>query len=1071
MDMWTSTRHATSSISRRLPYVCAECRLQFSQRFSTLPQWRIYNLAHLRSIPDSSRIKGRRFSTRNGRRSSISSSQIPTTSDVPAIDSVLSAGDHHQNPAKSVIRDHLRAWSIRNQKSKLEDAEAQYTGSGRLDTLPNSLFIEETTSDEGPIDADLEQYEDTLEGSSAALLEPGDLFYCRSSVAKGRDQFGVFLGQVGPQLQVFLADGRWVADNELVMGYSPVLRGFASEKDLDPIRKHLPVKPLEMRSDGIDLPLTRSFASDVPHVDGAALMQRMATLSAAVLNFRRSNIQLMDTVYEQIAHDQRYRCVSLDDIYAELLNLKPGEVPFEAQMAVYLELRKNSTIIQPVVLNPNVPLFVFLPRKLAKSFEQVCEWARQYQEAAADAALGKNVSLVLGQNPLTKFIEKARRSILKSRALRSPTTTGCLGPSSVQSFTDKQVETQDTGITFSEDEHTILEFLWDCYIRVPPTVYRNKHHSIGSLILRAIGAYPKLRLEREIGSLLLQELGVSSPWADVIDRHTALPIRGRRGADKIDLLFAESEKVCDEMGLTKTPDRALLQDSMADLRQDMGDLPVFVVDSIYTKFRDDGYSLEPNPDIPGSYWIHVHVAHPSAFFSPDHIFAKRARAANETWYHQTVSQHMLPTPFATTMSLGANSPTMTTSTLITESGEVLDVQIRPSKIHNIIPLDPLAVHCALGRPLREQAYLIVGQASSTDHIPGQPPPEHLLEQARMHLPTLQKLEKLLEARARARRNALPEYANFPTLRNALKASVYNVESYNPDRLSKSYHYMGDPTIKIVDDRYVSMLRLSEMDRHHALTTMVMILACESAGKWFADRNIPACFSGATTQPGSPLSVLNKSDATDTGRALPLLKTSAEPIPHAWLDTAAYLQFTSPIRRFRDLLAQWQADSYIRAVADGLIKPGDDVEKIQLPLSRQMVEDFILEEQNFRRVGPTIKSDHHWTFRALFRAFHFKEAQLPETWDVMIIRRVKPESSRHEDDTGVRGWLRPFNLSVRLLKSPEGWEKLARPSSYMPVKLELVDLALGVVFCRPVGGPSDTPHHTDPIQIGPKAVSS
>ncbi|KAK5197785.1 3'-5' RNA exonuclease complex component [Exophiala xenobiotica] len=952
----------------------------------------------------------------------------------------------------------------------MEGAEAQYTGSGRLDTLPNSLFIEETTSDEGSMDGDLEQYEDSLEGISSALLEPGDLFYCRSSVAKGRDQFGIFLGLVGTQPQIFLADGRWVADTNMITWSSPVLRGFATEQDLIPIRKHLPVKTLEMRTDDIDLPITRSFASDVPHVDGAVLMQRMATISAATLDFRRNNLQLMDSVYERIADDERYKSVLLDDIYSEVLDLKPGEVPFEAQMAIYLELRKNSTVIQPVALNPTIPSYVFLPKKLAKRFEQVCGWARQYQEAAADAALGKNVSLVLGQNPLTKFIEKARRSILKSRALRSPTTTGCLGPSSVQSFVDKKVETKDTGIVFSEDEKMILELLWDCYIRVPPTVYRNKHHSIGSLILRAIGAYPKLRLEREIGGLLLQELGVSSPWADVVDRHTALPIRGRRGADKIDFLFAESEKVCDEIGLTENPDRGLLQDSMAHLREDLGDLPVFVVDSVSTKFRDDAYSLEPNPDMPGSYWIHVHVAHPSAFFSPDHIFGKRARAVNETWYHQTFTQHMLPTPFAAAMSLDGNSPTMTTSTLITESGEVLDVQVRPTRIHNIIPLDPLAVHCALGRPILEQAYLILGQPSNTDMTPVELPSEDVLAQARMHLPTLQKLEKLLEARSKARRNALPEYADFPTVRNALKASVYNVEDYDPDRLSKSYHYMGDPTIKVVDDRHVSILRLSELDRYHALTTMVMTLACESAGKWFADRNIPACFSGSTTQPGSPLSVLNNSDASDTGRGLPLLKTSAAPLPHVWLDTNTYMQFTSPIRRFRDLLAQWQANSYLRAVADGLIKPGDDAGKIQLSLSRQMVEQFILEEENFRRVRPMIKGDHHWAFRALFRAFHFKEAQLPETWDVMIVRRVQP-GQRHEDDTGVRGWLRPFNLSVRLLKSPEGWEKSARPSSYMPVKLELVDLALGVVFCRPVGGPSDTPHHNGPFQIVPKAVSS
>lgn len=616
----------------------------------------------------------------------------------------------------------------------------------------------------------------------------------------------------------------------------------------------------------------------------------------------------------------------------------------------------------------------------------------------------------------------------------------------------------------------ILEFLWDCYIRTPVPSYRNRHHSIGSLILRAIGAYPKLRLERRIGSLLLQELGVLAPWADAVDQNTTHQIPRRKGAHEIDLLCTESDKVCETLGLNENPDHNQLEDTMASLRHDWGDLDCFCVDSATTRIKDDAYSLEPNPTIPGTYWIHVHVAHPSAFIHPDHIFSERARRMGSSLYNNTFTYPMMPWGFSSAMSIDAHSPAITVSTLLADNGEVKDIRIRPTRVRNVVVLEPDAVSSVLGRPTVEKAYLIVGKGADTHVPPVQDVPEEALKGARRHLLVLQKLDGLLKARIKARRREVPEFANWSMDMFNMNAWVSNVEDYNPNRLFQSYHYLGDPAIRCVTNRTPLSVPYSELENFESLTTMAMNLAAESAGKWFADRNIPACFNGSSTQPGFPLSKLNTMGARER-KLLPITRVSSSPIPHVYMDVKTYLRFTSPIRRFDDLLAQWQADAYLRAEADGLLQPGEDANKITLPFSRAVVDEYVTNEVNRVRALTLIVSKlptSNWTLRALFRAFHFKEAVLPEVWDFRVYNRAARTTD--PDDTGIRGGLIPFHVGAKILKSAEAWETSATRGSYLPVKIELVDLDAMLVICRPIGPPSDTLHCTDPIGITPRQTA-
>ncbi|KAL6253060.1 3'-5' RNA exonuclease complex component [Rhinocladiella similis] len=998
---------------------------------------------------------------------------------MPDLESILDvAGPDPPRPQspKSVVRDHLRTWAFQNKKKKAEDAEAQYAQGQRLDTLPNSLFIEETTSDEDTLGQDLDQFDGSVEAAETiARIEPGDLAYIYTKYTGARGQWAIYLDSVlQNQHRLFLADGRWVAESTVEMRCAPVYKGFASEEELQRIKQHLPVKHLDMRTDGIqEIPIIRSFAGDIPHDDSAALMQQVASLTESVSDFRRSNIDVLDSLYERIARQDTYRTLTYAEIYAELFNDTPNNAPFEAEMAIYLQTKKDSTLMRAYSGGLTVARVSIIPRKAADYFDQVCAWAREYQEAAAEAALGKNVSSLLARNPLTKFIEKARVLILQSRDLRSPTTIGNLGPSSIQPSTGQSVESKDSGTVFSEDDIKVLEFLWDCYARCPTPLHRNKNHSIGSLILRAIGAYPKLRLERKIGSLLLQELGVLAPWFETTDQHTAMPLAKRRGAEEIDTLFAESENMCKELGLSRNASHALLQDSMGHLREDLGDMPVFVVDSASTVVKDDGYSLEPHPDLPNTYWIHVHIAHPSAFIDSDHMFAKRARAVTRSYYTPTTSQHMLPRPFTESLSLDAGKPTTTISTLITESGEVLDIRVRPTRIHNTTTLTHDEERALLGKPKPTRiSYMVVGRPPRLDMIGPPSITDAEIQHLEPHRPTLLKLEELVVARIRARRREVSEYIDLEVLRPNLRTTVHYVEKYDPGRLFKSYRYVGDPAITVTHPHDLEISRTTKNEDTWPLTAMLMQLACESAGKWFGDRDIPAYFAGSSPQPGAPLSMLKKTGVFDLERRLPDHINSASPVPHVYLDVASYVQCTSPLRRYTDLCVWWQADAYLRAVANGLIGAGDSAKNIELPFKRSDIEASFVDMARFQRAELTLARVplYVWAVRALFRAFHFKEVKLPEIWDVVVVNRESPSTGVREDDTGIRGWLHPFRIPMWLLKSPEGWEKLVRPGSYMPVKLELVDLSSGTVYCKPVGSPRDTPYHSEPLQIAPDGLS-
>ena len=641
-----------------------------------------------------------------------------------------------------------------------------------------------------------------------------------------------------------------------------------------------------------------------------------------------------------------------------------------------------------------------------------------------------------------------------------------LGPTSVSIAHQGPVELKETGEVFSEEDKMILEFLWTTYQRLPMPRRKHKHHSLASLILRAVGAYPELKLERKIGRLLLQEVGALAPWSEKSDESILIPIPGRRGAHVADHLFAVSESTAQDLGFDALPSEIPMTDTMAHLRTDWGETEVLCIDKPSALVLDDGISIEKAEGSTGT-WVHVHVAHPTAYFSPDHVFAQRGRHFGVSIYTSRTSYQMLPESVGRTFSLGPNKPVFTISSLVLPTREGQDIKMSVGTIRRVNKLNPRAVDVVMGREQPEQAFMTVGKEVSTPQAA--PDPEHI-EAAQRHLSTLRILDELMCARLRYRARETREVPTYEHKMYDLSAWTSFLEPYDPKRLTKSYHYEGDPSIKVVADRSLSSFP-GVVDRmlHDPITTHVMILASESTGRWLAERHIPAVFTGATPNPEWPIARLNTTSRHEQG-LIPFARTSSIPIPHVNLMIPQYARMTSPLRRFSDMMTMWQVDSVLLRQEPRGVQLDDVSGPKNLPYTKEAIDELLAQTQStLGEIDKLMKKSMlHWTFQALFRAFHFKEAPLPEIWDMRVEQFV---TSDDPDFSQLRGNLYPFRIICDLMKSTEGWEKQSQLEDYIPVKIELVDVTKSKVYCRAVGPPSSKPTQTGPFNVVSSSSSS
>ena len=783
-----------------------------------------------------------------------------------------------------------------------------------------------------------------------------------------------------------------------------------------------------------------------PRHAGAQLLKKMVLFHHAADEIFRANADRLVRAYEIVAPSQPDAgaiTMTLDQIAMTVLQKKQkSELTPEMALAVHRAMVSSQNVQCEQVTSRQDLRYQVYPHHNLVGISQVKEWVRDFQETIVENATQSSVieqihnHSLKSTNPIHRFVRKARTAITVSRRTRKVLPNGCLGPSSVNvGVTENSMMTYRHvgGQQFNQEEKIILQYL-DAWVLSRYLNELTPLPALGPMILRAVGMYEEHELDSAIGFTFLQELGVISPWENrslytIFD--LKLPGHGPGFEETTQLL----QEASDEFNST-----APLQDSMAVYRKDWGDLPVFCIDSETTVERDDGVSLEAVQNSETEYWVHVHVANPSAFIPPDSSLAKYAAQVAESVYLPERKYPMLhPSLTASQLTLAKGRPCLTFSARLSISGDVLEKRVIPGIINNVQNMTPHDVSVALGIDQNEET-----ESVSLARVGGDFPTlsHQQVSKLDQQLPQsdvsiLQKLLDLSQAvRHRRSRNGSLDFSQYFKVGSVFPRLFLgdNVPNFQLRDYSTSV-YEGDPIIGI-EKRTALFTPPTQM------VTDLMILAGEVCASWCVDRNIPIPYRGVlrNPEPASPPEEFWKTiiepqiakyghatqnDMYEYMRSVGQAAVASYPLEHVALGIPAYCKTSSPLRRHVDLYTHWQVEAAIRQEAKTGTSLIGSTDESYLPFSRAAVDEYastVLHRE--RKVLHLVRaSTRHWIVQALFRAFHFKEAPLPDTFQV---RASEPYGDTHpgiidEWDARVRMVLNDVAMRNGGIKTEDLWE--------------------------------------------------
>ena len=815
----------------------------------------------------------------------------------------------------------------------------------------------------------------------------------------------VFVRNVADQCQFYTIRGEWV--NRQAGNARFAVSRFVDPNDLNDILPHLPDE--EVTEDRMDCLFP--IDAHAPRDAGAKVIKQMSLFHQAADAAFRKHAERIDRIYDIIApieesRDRTY--MSLKDIAMKVLKTEnPLEITQPLMWTIHKALSATQNVLWLLLSSRQNPIYEILPQQGLKYIHLVREWVREYQEnIIQDVTNQVTVTHEPGWtaptsplNPIAAFVQKARFAIRQSRQTRPLSKTGFIGPSLTRSGVRESTFREIRLSKFDDNDKIIIHYLnvWATSAAV------NKFTDLGSLgpmVLRATGMYEGFELDRPKGFTLLQEIGVITPWANrTIFKSRGLNLLGLEGDENAKLSRGALDVRAELGNQISAP-----KDSMEGLRKDWGDMPVFCIDSADTVDRDDGISLELVDDNSSTYWVHVHVANPSAFIAPDSAMAKHAAEVTESVYFPEKKHAMLSSEMIQDrLSLANDRPCITFSAKMSADGDALEKTITPGIVRNVHYYTPTMVGRGLGLIETDEKSHMVSLLNVGGRIPTQLTKDS--DQASQaltdpeHIKALKKLFEIGTASFRKKiQNGAPDFYSTAIMKT-MSPMVYAMRSAGKlslieDRSVRQFE--GDPII--------SLQASTEIYSHisHMLSNL-MVIAGDVCASWCSDRNIPIPYRGILRNPepaSSPevfkrqvlepkIAEYGHADRTDLRRYMRLVgqaHASAQPLPHFTLGLPAYCKITSPLRRYVDLYVHWQVEAAIRyESATGTSLVGRTDSDSHLPFSRAQVAEYAAETLQRERLMAMAKtsSRRHWTCQALFRALYFDEAPLPETFRVRV----------------------------------------------------------------------------------------
>jgi hypothetical protein len=911
---------------------------------------------------------------------------------------------------------------------------------------------------------DTEEWKDEDEDEGDELitiglfLKPGDVVELSQP---GREPvLAVFVQQIDSNSQFFSVNGRWCHSTIARVAFA--ITGCIDPALLRPIIPFLPTSPGKANPKG---------EIHIPPEIGTPVQKILEGMTEEAEQIYRTNAPVLDTAYAVLADPKRTRMMTLAQIAKTLLaRHDPSWTPSPAALlAVRKSLNHNEFRFRSDIRNHRLTnVFALRPKNDVQVVETVHEWVRAHREYLAMSARDTKDSVPQrskGVTHIIDFLEKARRLIAMSRKDREP-NLGTLGPSKAgRSKPEDPSEIRFVwGEPFTSTDKQIINFL-QAWVLTGQFNGMGGLHSACTNLIMATGCYGKgtlhntgmteaeaSEIRRTTGMLFLQEIGVITPYENraLYDEQLMLPTV--RLSRNLELLNTKAEQI------RQNPD---FRDSMSDLRHDWGSTTVYCIDDAGAQEIDDGVSIERVNGDSSEFWIHVHVANPTAFFDKTHALSGLAAHMTETVYMPERSFPMLP-PWASQghFSLGRNRPVLTFSSRIDKHGNLLETKIQPGIVQKVISITPSDVSTLLGHEsTHEVRRFVVGGEVPSNERPHKTPTVSVEE-----LQDLQDLyiaaQGLWEARRKAGGVRISSIGN--QVRVFEKTGQAGI-TWNPPSTDRSRLVQGDPIIEVTNRIPKSLVHFGITPAN--IVEEMMMLACTSAASWCTERKIPVMYRGTIDPPsGDTLSSeelrsrfvlphlekygevphgLAKRYITSLGRAI----AHFAPLPHKFIGVPGYVKVTSPLRRFSDMIAHWQIEAAIRYEARfgkkyNVAELKDGTRGI-LPFSqRQMQESIITLSPRERIIASTKRSSsRYWSTLALLRAFHYNEAPLPDVFRFWV---RNPPSDVGSHARHAQGLLPDYGYSASFVDTTE-----VQLGDEWEVRLERVDIFLRQIYVRPI----------------------
>ncbi|KAF8866612.1 RNB-domain-containing protein [Acephala macrosclerotiorum] len=982
----SSTTRLRESVSR--DYVCWQCLSKIQQRTPTSVRQASNAARPSRSGGATLRLGHRQFNAGRASHATVeSATNLPQDPHDPA--RFLSTKPDN---FKSDIREKLKQWELENVVSlnpmldmygKPVPGQVLNTG---IHSQTNDFYLEnlEKEGDDVEDSGGISKFEYDLVdvGLRRNFLIPGDMVEIVSAGSRRRE-LAIFIQEFDVQGQFYTMSGRWLHKATKVVKFH--VPNFVEAEEVEEIKPYLPTGDVteEMQDKLHDI----SF--QVPRNIGKSLIQKMiAFWNEADKAYQAAAVQ-MDNAHSLVAHPTKFTYATLQQIANKLLSntlpkLEDGNFPAPTLYALHRTMLQDDIGFCPQVqqVMRGESEYEINSLKEVEALKRITEKIRINRTAGISSEAGSKPQTTATQN-FNKFIQKARQIIDGSRKLRDFTPCGTLGPSKTPPPKGANIRIGEVMSTFSEADREWLFFLesWAC---LKSFHLHSSFNGIGSSILRSIGRYNDVPLDRTTAFTCLMELGVIPPWETQSAFELRLPYTSQRFDNRLN----------STLGATS--------DRMGHMRKNWKNLQVYCIDDISAHEIDDGISIESTNN-PEELWVHVHIADPAAHLEPHSPAAQYAELLTSSIYLPDRVVPMLHREWTQNrLSLSPGSRCLTYSTKVNMAGDILDTIITPGVVNNVIHVAPAALYEAMfDSPRPEISHRMVGEHTfDTSHNPSRRVLQwHDLSEKHLH--DLRLMHKLSQARGKVQqmRGAMQSWAPSPEASTSFGGAPW----VKPTAWGARYH--GDPTIRIsippFNERGVDLSAGSK-----TVVASMMLLASEAAARWCHARGIPVIFRISPFNPakGDPLKFYHEhvqpskdedghpelEPAMQYLRLVGKTQPSTTPGPHLGIGSDMTMQITSPLRRFGDLLNQWQIEGALREEARlGTSLVGNTRDDF-LPYSKAQIDAMlprIAERERFIKQG-TNKANREWILKYLVRAWKFGEDKLPSPL-LFYARSVNP----------------------------------------------------------------------------------